>query len=188
MHDRGVAEPEPPARRNSLFTTPRDMVWSMAVIVGIAVVILLLVPRPDALPVRSIDVASSATELRPELGFAPAVPRGLDDGWVARDAQVQRGTDGLPTWHVTYVTPSGEVAGIQQAARATPAWESRQVTDGREQGTRSVAGVDWVIRSRTDRGVTSLVRRPSGSDPTTTVVTGSGSQAELDQLAASVVP
>lgn len=162
------------------------MVFSLAVIVGIAMVILLLVPRPDTIPTRSIDVASAAGELESELGFTPAVPQGLDDAWVARDARVQRGTDGLPTWHVTYVTPGGEVAGIQQAADATPAWESRQVTDGREQGTRTIAGVEWVIRSRTDRGVISLVRRPSGTDPTTTVVTGSGTQAELDQLATAV--
>ncbi|MFI7588572.1 DUF4245 family protein [Spongisporangium articulatum] len=159
------------------------------VVLLVSGVALLLLPRPNGVPVEGVDVAAAAARDRAELGFAPTVPAGLGAGWVVRGTDVQRGTDGRPTWHLTYVTPSGEVAGLQQTVEATPAWESRQVTDGRDVGTRLVAGVAWVVRSREDRGIISLVRRPEPGDRAgaTTVVSTSGSQAEADELATAVV-
>jgi hypothetical protein len=170
-------------RRRSLNTTSRDMLLSMAVIVGLVLVLLLIVPRPNKIPERTLDVASAASAAQSELGFAPANPV-LPDGWVARAADVQRGTDDVPTWHLTYTTPSGHYAGVQQAAKATPAWEARQVTDGPENGTVTVGGFNWVVRSRLDRGIVSWVlRRP----PITTIVTGTATAAELTQFATAVV-
>jgi hypothetical protein len=171
-------------RRRSLNTTSRDMLLSMAVIVGLVLALLLLVPRPNKIPERTLDVAAAAGAARAELGFSPADPA-LPEGWTARAADVQRGTDQLPTWHLSYTTPSGHYAGIQQTAKATPAWEARQVTDGAEQGTRLIAGREWIIRSRLDRGVTSLVLR---QPPITTVVTGTAPDAELDQFATAAIP
>jgi hypothetical protein len=160
------------------------MVISMAVIVGIVVVLLLLVPRPNQIPERSLDVPAAASGARSELGFAPADPS-LPNGWTATVADVQHDTDDLPTWHLTYTTPSGHYAGVQQAKNATAAWESRQVTDGREQGTETIGSHSWIIRSRTDRGVTSLVLR---GPVITTVVTGTATSAEIDEFAGAVAP
>lgn len=159
------------------------MLLSLAVIVGLVFALTLLVPRPNKIPERSLDVAAAASASQAKLGFAPANPI-MPTDWTPRTADVLRGTDQLPTWHLSYTTPSGHYAGVQQTADATPAWEARQVTDGREQGTRVIGGQAWVIRSRLDRGITSLVlRRPA----TTTVVTGTAPEAELDQLAEAVV-
>lgn len=177
-------EPED-RRRRSLNTTSRDMILSMLVIVGIVGLLLLLVPRPNAIPERTLDVASAARAAQPQLGFAPAVPTGLPGAWTARAADVQRGTDDIPTWHLTYTTPSGRYAGVQQARKATTDWEARQVTDGREQGDRKIGSTTWIIRSRTDRGVTSYVLRKGDL---TTVVTGTATPAELDTFAAAVSP
>jgi hypothetical protein len=185
-----VTETESEARRSrSLNTTSRDMLLSMAVIVAIGVALLLLVPRPNQIPVRSLDVPAAAAASKAELGFAPADPK-LPDGWTARSADVQRATDDLPTWHLTYTTPSGHYAGVQQTAKATAAWEANQVTGGNPaQGTRTLGSQLWIIRSRLDRGITSLVlRQPDQSPPITTVVTGTATQAEIDQLALAVAP
>lgn len=196
-HHGGVTQTETEAgetgeqrRRRSLNTTSRDMLLSLAVIVGLVGVLLLLVPTPSAIPVRSIDVGAAAAANRAQLGFAPADPT-LPAGWTARTADVLTGTDGLPTWHLTYTTPSGHYAGAQQAAKATADWEARQVTDGREAGTRTIGSHDWIIRSRPDRGITSLVLRQPGGGTTpevTTVVTGTAPQAELDQFVLAVMP
>jgi hypothetical protein len=172
-------------RRRSLNTTSQDMLISMAVIVGLVVVLLLLVPRPNKLPERTINVAAAAQADAARLGFTPAVPQGLPAGWTARAAAVQRATDDLKTWHVTYTTPTGRYAGVQQTKGATADWEARQVTDGKEQGTRSLGGHRWIVRSRVDRGTISLVLRGS---PVTTVVTGTATQAEIDQFAEAVIP
>jgi uncharacterized protein DUF4245 len=170
-------------RRRSLSTTPRDMLLSMAVIVGLVVILLLLVPRPNQIPERSLDVPAAAAKAAGELGFAPADPV-LPEGWTARTADVQRGTDNLPTWHLTYTSPSGRYVGVQQATKTTTDWEDRQVTDGAEKGTAAVGGKTWVVRSRPDRGITSWVLR---EPPITTVVTGTATEPELSLFATAVV-
>jgi hypothetical protein len=172
-------------RRRSLNTTSRDMVLSMAVIVGLVLAFLLLVPRPNQIPARTLDVAAAAQRSASDLGFRPSVPSGLPAGWTARAADVQRATDQLATWHLSYTTPSGGWAGVQQTAKATKDWEARQVTNGKEQGSRQLGRHSWIIRSRPDRGIISLVLR---QPPITTVVTGTATPAELDQFAAAAIP
>jgi len=181
----GVTQTESESRRRrSLNTTHRDMLISMAVIVGVVLVLLLLVPRPNQIPTRSLDVSAAAAAARSKLGFTPSDPS-LPAGWTARVADVERATDDLPTWHLTYTTPSGRYVGIQQTAKATAAWEARQVTDGPEQGTQVIGGRSWIIRSRLDRGIISLVLR---QPPVTTVVTGTATEAEITQFATAVAP
>jgi hypothetical protein len=174
-----------PARgpRQPLRRSAADMVRSMAVIVAIVVGLVLLVPRPNEVVQPDVNVASAAAGARPGLSFEPSVPEGLPSGWSAKTATARRGTDGVITWRLNYVTPSKRFAGVSQAAAPTGAWEDRQVTDGREQGTREVAGLQWVVRSRTDRGITSWVLRQPGL---TTIVTGTASEQELTALATSL--
>lgn len=170
-------------RRRSARTGPRDMLLSLAVIVGLVALLLVLVPRPNKIPQRAVDVTAAVAGASAELGFTPADPD-LPAGWTARTADVQEATDGVPTWHLTYTSPSGRYVGVQQAANATPAWEARQVTDGREEGTVAVGGRTWVVRSRTDRGITSWVLR---EPPVTTIVTGTADEPELSLFATAVV-
>jgi hypothetical protein len=171
-------------RRKSLSTRPKDMLISMTVIVGIVLVLLLIVPRPNKIPERDINVASAAQGARSTLGFTPVNPD-VPAGWTPRAAGLElKTTDDTDTWQVTYTTPTGTYVGIQQAQNPTRAWESRQVTDGREAGTESVGGIEWINRSRTDRGTISLVNR--GTDGITTIVTGTADQAQIDQFATAV--
>ena len=161
------------------------MVRSLVVILGIVVVVVLLVPRPNEVRQPEVDVGSAARGARSALGFEPSVPGGLPEGWSATSAGARRGTDGVTTWRMNYVTPAQRFAAVSQAAGPTRAWEDRQVTDGREQGRVQVAGRSWVVRSRTDRGITSWVLR--GAD-VTTVVTGTARRDELSRLAESLRP
>ncbi len=152
------------------------MVRTMLVIVGAVVLVVLLVPRPNVVPVVSVDVASVAADAASALDFAPAVPVGLPGDWTATSARVQDGTGGVRAWHVGYLTVDGHYAAVEQAANAPRAWENTQVTDGAAAGTITVDGRQWIDRSRRDRGITSYVLRRPGL---TTVVTG---RAPLEQL------
>lgn len=173
-------------RRTSMSTRPRDMLISMTVIVGIVCLFLLIVPRPNQVQTRDIDVASAVLGATADLGFTPVNPEpGLSEGWTARAAGIEAGTtDGISTWQVTFTTPTGTYAGVQQAANATKAWVARQVTDGAAAGTEVVGGLTWTIRSRQDRGITSLVHR--GDDGVTTVVTGTANSEQMDAFTAVV--
>lgn len=156
----------------------------MSVIVGIVLLLLLIIPRPNQVPTRDINVDSAAVGAAGRLGFDPASPD-LPTTWTARAAGLMAGTtDNIDTWQVTFTTPGGTYAGIQQAQDVTPAWESRQVTDGKEAGTETVGGVEWVVRSRLDRGTTSLVHR--GDNGITTVVTGTADPEQMNEFATAV--
>ncbi len=160
------------------------MVRSLLVILAVIGVLLLIVPRPNKLSTESVDVVQAAASAHGQLGFEPAVPKALPDGWTAVAASVQQATGRIPTWHLSYLTPSGRYAGIQQAAHPTQAWENHQVTDGSSrQGEHQAAGRTWLVRSRTDRGITSWVLR----EPEQTIVlTGTAGEQELDQLASAL--
>jgi hypothetical protein len=160
-----------------------DIVRSMLLVLAVVAGLVLLVPRPEQVSQPSVDVAAAAAAGASQAGFPLSVPQGLPEGWQATSARLQRGTDGVTTWHVGYVTPSGHYAGFEQAGVPTSEWEDTQVTDGRPNGTVRVAGQDWIVRSRTDRGITSWVLR--GPDRTT-IVTGTAGPAELSQLAGSL--
>ena len=162
-----------------------DMVLTLIVIIGVVGVIVLLVPRPNQVSQPDVDAAAAARSARPGLSFSPAVPMGLPAGWAARTAKAQRGTDGVPTWLLQYRTPSRTYAAVRQARGATREWEARQVTDGRENGTITVAGRPWVVRDRRDRGIRSWVLHEGDL---TTIVTGTASRAELETLVAALPP
>ena len=163
--------------------TAVDMVLTLAVIIGVVGVIVLLVPRPNEVSQPDVDPTAAAATARPGLSFVPAVPTGLPAGWAARTAKAQVGTDDVPMWMLQYRTPEGAYGAVRQARDATPDWEDRQVTDGREDGTVRIGSLDWVVRSRPDRGITSWVLRQGNL---TTIVTGTASTAELTTLASAL--
>lgn len=173
--------PARPARAGSpTRRSVADMVRTLVVIVGVVAVLVLIVPRPNEVTQPDVDAAGAARTARTTLGFEPAVPVGLPAGWAARTATSQVGTDDVAMWSLQYRTPAGAYGAVRQARDATPGWEARQVTDGREDGTVTIAGRPWVVRSRTDRGITSWVLR---AGDLTTIVTGTASAAELETLA-----
>jgi uncharacterized protein DUF4245 len=175
--------PGPAATGSRTRKSAADMVRTMLVIIGLVAVIVLLVPRPNEVTQPDVDATAAAQAARPGLTFVPAVPAALPAGWVARTAKTQLGTDDVAMWMLQYRTPSGTYAAVRQAENPTKDWESRQVTDGRENGTVRVAGHDWVVRSRTDRGITSWVLREG---KLTTIVTGTASTADLTTLATAL--
>ena len=156
-----------------------DMLRTLAVIIGCVAVLVLIVPRPNEVRQPDVDATAAARTARAGLSFVPAVPVGLPAGWAARRAEAQVGTDDLAMWSLQYWTGRA-YASVRQARGATPAWEARQVTDGREDGTVTIDGRAWVVRSRTDRGITSWVLR---AGDLTTIVTGTASDEELRTLA-----
>jgi hypothetical protein len=173
-----VTESPAPARGRTKKTAV-DMVLTLAVIIAVVGVIVLLVPRPNEVSQPDVDPVVAAASARPGLSFVPAVPAGLPAGWAARTAKAQVGTDDVPMWLLQYRTPGGAYGAVRQARNPTADWEARQVTDGREDGTVRIGSLDWVVRSRPDRGITSWVLRRGDL---TTVVTGTASKAELETL------
>lgn len=159
------------------------MVRSLLVVLAV-VIAVVLVSQPRTGPIeRPVDV-EAATQEAVDGGLPVRVPE-VPDGWDPNGARFAPDTtEGLPTWHVGYVTPSGRYAGVDVTRGATPRWVGGVSSDGREDGTRTVEGATWQqLSSGGDPERVSLVREQDG---VTTVVGGTAPLEELDQLAAAV--
>jgi hypothetical protein len=147
---------------------------------------VLLVPRPNAVPLQTIDVALEASVAAPDLGFVPSVPVGLP-GWTATTAVVhRRGTSGIVTWHVGFVTPQGNYAGIEQATRSTIRWENVLDAGGARAGTVDIDGAVWDHLEKAERVTTTLILRRPGR--VTLITARGGGLADAITLVRSLPP
>ena len=149
-------------------------------------------PRtPD--PVREVDwwpVATSAAQAAPYDVLAP--PPGFD--WPATSARIEPQPDGTIVWRVGLLTPEQDYAALlqrgvfpEQAAGSVQEWITDETRNGVPGDTVTLGGREWMRMEGdpTPDGRRSLVSSVAG---TVSIVTGSASWSELEQLASSVRP
>ena len=164
--------------------TAGDMVRSVLVVLVIVLVIGALAAREQGRIERPVDVPE-ATARAAAAGLPVAEPQ-VPSGWEATDARYAPDTtEGLPTWHVGYLTPAEGSAVVDVTLGATPSWVEAVVGRGaEEQGEREVGGQAWqVLEDDGDPVRTSLLREQDG---VTTVVSGRADLAELEVLAGAL--
>lgn len=161
------------------------MVLSLAVVLGVVVLLVLLVPRVNGVTQPPVDVNLGARAAAAKVQFTPSVPVGLPDGWRPTSVRTTRSTAEVITWHVGYQTPSGQYAAVEQGRDAPFAWVSQQTNRGRDDGTQLVNGEPWQRWVRGDKVQNSLVHTRGA---VTTIVTGTATFPELAVLAASLTP
>jgi len=165
--------------------TWQSMVISMAVVVGIVVALLLLVPRVNSITQPPVDVNLGVRAASGQVQFTPSVPTGLPEGWRATSVRTVRSTADVVMWHVGYETPTQQYAAVQQGKDAPAEWVRAQVNRAPTAGTQRVDGEEWTRYIRADKTQNSLVLVHG---PVTTVVTGTAGFDELAQLAQSLRP
>jgi hypothetical protein len=137
--------------------------------------------------VRTVDPSSSVQVAAARASYPLVVPTGLDEGYRPTSARTDAGAaePGDPvTLEIGYLTPDEEFAGfvVSDDRNADPVAD---VLDGAEEkGAVDIDGESWT-RSTTVDGETALSREADGS---TVLVTGSASDEELREVAASVAP
>lgn len=164
-------------------TSWADMVRSLAVVLGVVLAVVLLVPRPNEGATLVVEVAQVAARQQSEARFTLGVPTELRAGWRASSADLRRSTDDVPTWHVGMSAPSGQAVTFEQAKDVTKEWLAVQTARGAVAGEYDVDGTTWQKRSRPDRNTQSLIRVDGD---VTTIVTGTTGYAELAEVAASI--
>jgi hypothetical protein len=137
--------------------------------------------------VRTVDPSTTVQLAAARAGYQLLVPTDLDEDYLVTSARTDAGNagEGDPvTLELGYLTPSEEFAGfvVSDDRRAEPLAD---VLDGAaEQGTVDIDGETWT-RSTTQRDETALSREVDGA---TVVVFGSGTDQELQAVAAAVEP
>lgn len=174
-----AGEPGPVAAATALRSRAWPAARDTALVVVLALLGLLLVPRPTSFSQPAVDVPARAAAAAAGFPVAPAVPRGLPVTWTPTEAGRQHARAGVLTWRVTYRLPSGAWIGVRQGADPNRSWEDLQTINGIPRQRYRIAGHTWVQRDRGDRLMRNLVAHSAGL---TTVVSTDGSQAELFRL------
>ncbi len=157
-----------------------------AVVVLIAALVVVMVPRRHEGAVPLEDYGPELARARERAPYAVLVPEGLPRGWRPVSARVSGGPgEGTVHWHLGFHTTRGKYAAVEQANGEYRQFADRMTIDGKAHGRRRIGDVTWTERANPGRGHRSLVRTAGG---TTVVVTGTAGWPELARLAGSLRP
>lgn len=161
----------------------RSVVVSVVLVLAVAITLLVALPRPRAGAVKAIDPAPVVAEALAYPGFVAYTPDPLPVSWTPNSARFSTAWVG-PVLHIGYRAPDGGYVGIEQ----TTGTNSRLFVDTEAagavpDGTVAINGVTWWKYQSDRKQQDSLVYYGPSS---TLVITGTASDAELQQLAASL--
>jgi hypothetical protein len=168
--------------------TINNLVYSLLVTVGMAVVIYVMVPHPNAEPNWAVDYVKIGTQVAQTSGASLDIPT-LPATWRANQAKISGGGAAGPVvWRVGFITPTEEYISYRQAINAEKSWSSQILKDVRPTGSRNIGGLVWQeFDNRSAEGAGNLayalVTVAGGS---TYVLNGTAPTAQFTELATSV--
>jgi Protein of unknown function (DUF4245) len=164
-----------------------DMIRSLGLIVAIVAVSLIFVPgllhpsKSQRFPaVGYSDYVSGFHQLSGRTALSPG---SLSKGWDANAAALT-GTKATAHLHIGWATPGAKYAGLEESVQSTSTFVPSVLGPRGTAvvGTVSINGATWQVRT-SSRGEYSLSRTIRGI---TVVITGSATDAQLQQLAGSL--
>ncbi len=183
----GVTTPAPPRSRYSLGSA-KNLVLSLAAVVGMVLVLIMMVPRVSSVSGPPVDVHAAAVDVKARTGWPIVEAVGLPDGWSTTSARFVRTTDGFSTWHAGYQTPSGSYVAVEQTMDPSPLWLEAQINRAPKTGILEAAGRTWTKYERDTKLQNSLVDDPSAPGELTTLITGTASFEEMAEFVTHLQP
>ena len=131
--------------------TAFNLVLALLASLGIVLVLVAVVVRPDQSVDRTVDYQRIAADAKVP-GVTLAAPD-LPDGFTSNRADFQDKTsDGVRVWTVGLVTPDRQYIGLQQGIGANASWVSNQLDQEPSTGDRTIGGTKWTVYDRRDEG------------------------------------
>ncbi|MCL7428540.1 DUF4245 domain-containing protein [Streptomyces sp. YS415] len=170
------------AGTNAKQKSVRNMVLSLAVTILAAGVVYLFIPHEESAPdLKRVDYRVELLTARRAASYPVVAPEGLAKEWKATSVRF-RG-DESDAWHLGFHAPDGEYVQIRQSA----ARKVKPFLDDATQGARATKAtqeVDGTTWTRWTGGrYDALVLQEDGA---TTVVAGTGSFAQLAEMAGAL--
>jgi hypothetical protein len=178
---------EASARRRSNQTT-LNLVLALIASLGVVALIFLVVVRPQAVEREPVDWQAGARDAQPQFDV-PLIAPTLPEGWSANRAEPgDVASDGVQTWQIGFLTPSGQYIGLVQGVDATPSWVTQQTERAEAAGTVTIDGIPWVAYDRRDvDDPGNLAYALAASfDRSTVVLGGTATDDEFRTLAAAI--
>ncbi|CAN5186050.1 hypothetical protein BH11ACT3_BH11ACT3_03010 [soil metagenome] len=181
------------SRKHRSNQTMLNLVAALIVSLGVVVLLVLVVVRPDGGRPDPVDYQASAVQAQGAVDVHLAAPD-LPSTWSANRAElVTAGADGVTSWRIGFVTPSDQYLALDQGIAANPTWVSALLDGAKATGSATIAGIDWKVYDRRDVADPGNVAYAlvadvgSGDDVSTVVLSGTASDAEFQTLADAVV-
>lgn len=175
------------SRRHRANQTLFNLIVALIATLGVVLFLVVVVVRPAPTDVPVIDFAGAAAEAQPSADdtlVAPALP----PGWSANAARFGV-RSGVPTWYIGLITPSTQFIAVNQGIGANPTWQDAVLDGAAPTGSIAIDGVTWQEFDR--RAVESpgnfAYSLAATMGDSTIVLHGTGSDAEFETVAASVV-
>ena len=168
--------------------TINNLVLSLLVTVGCALLIFFAVPRADTAPNWQIDYASQSKQAEAVLGKKLLVPA-MPESWKANAAELRTNkAEGLTSWYIGFITPSNQFIGYEEAFGANPSWVASTLKKLPSSGTLSIGGRTWTeYNNRSTEGAgNAAYALVTTAGNRTIVLYGTASNAEFEALATSV--
>ncbi len=132
------------SRKHRANQTVRNLVLALVASLGVMLVLVLVVVRPDQPPREAVDYAGIAERAQPSIGEPLAVPA-LPPEWAANSATLEVGSDGITNWSIGFITPAQQFIGFRQGVDATDTWVANQLENSEQTGEEQIDGVLWSI-------------------------------------------
>jgi Protein of unknown function (DUF4245) len=159
------------------------MVLSLGVVLLVIGVFMVLTPRRHHDAVHQIDYTQTLHDARVVAPYRIAAPEGLSPRWRATSARYDRDVNGAAQWHLGFVTPHDQYAGLEQTNGAAKDFVYDLSNHGVADGETTIAGKVWDRYYRESRDVRTIARTERG---VTTLITGTATYEELAELAAAL--
>jgi len=158
--------------------TVRDMILSLGLIMIAAAIIYVFIPHDDSPPdLKPVDYRVELLTARRAASYPVAAPEGLAAGWKATSVRF-RG-DEFDAWHLGFNAPGGQYVQVEQSTQKPGAFIDT-ASQGSEatKATQQIDGRTWTRYSGGRYDALVLADKSS-----TTVVAGTGSYAQLTEMA-----
>ncbi|GAB3607300.1 DUF4245 domain-containing protein [Conyzicola nivalis] len=175
------------SRKHRANQTLRNLVWSLVASVGLMLLIVIVVVRPDQPAREAVDFADVAEQAQPTIDEPLAVPD-VPAQWTANNADLGQSRDGVSTWNIGFITPSTQFIALNQGIDANPTWLLTLLDQQLATGTDTVDGREWTVydnRDGDDPGNLAYAMVTESGD-STYVLYGTADTNEFRTLAGSV--
>ena len=123
--------------------TIRNLIYSLSVVLGLTIAIVMVVPRDDSNRIQPVDYLSVALDAQETVGLpilAPSIPA----SWWSNGARLEENL-GISTWYVGFVTEDNQYLGLTQAFESNPSWLASQLGGNYHDGDITIEGRNWEV-------------------------------------------
>jgi hypothetical protein len=162
------------------------MILSLGVIVLVGMVMWLFIPHDDSgePDIKRVDYRVELLTARRAAPYPVAAPEGLSQDW--KPTSVRFRGDEFDAWHLGFRAPDGEYVAVEQSTRKPAEFIEEASRGGRKTDvTEEIGGRTWT-RYEGGRYDALVTEGLDGGKGATTVVAGTGSFAQLADMAAAL--